>query len=150
MSERNLRAIAGEPATVSDAGWTRGPWAIVAPERVPSALVITSPYWPKPIAIACSHPDQHYRHRTEVQQDGGSITTFDPPTEDGDRRADEVIFEKVSNAHLIAAGPELAASLAECVNWLAYSTAPSDAPAIEAAVSRARAALAKAKGGTSP
>ncbi len=73
---------------------------------------------------------------------GGRMNVADCDVGRG-RRTDE---QRVANARLISAAPEMKTALEECLDLLECVTRESDQPRIEQAVYAARAALAKAGG----
>ena len=84
---------------------TPGPWKAESLAGWASNSAITAPSWEKPIAVMNDHPDRYYR------VDG-------PATEEGEARKAFVVAEKLANARLIAAAPELLAAAQFVLNQI--------------------------------
>jgi len=92
-----------------EAKHTPGPFKVEVVQGWGIGLSITAPSWPEPIATVHDHKDVFYRHKRKMSEDGSTVTTFDPPTVEGEERARMWRDVKEANARLFAAAPQTAA-----------------------------------------
>lgn len=107
---------------------TPGPWQVEWAGGFASS-VITAPSWESPIAVVYDHPDRYY------QVDG-------PATEEGEARKAFVVAEKLANARLMAAAPDLLDAAQVALNYI--ENTESELGIILPSGDMLRAAIAKA------